>query len=66
MQNRTRIIKLLVVLRFRSSHQSLTRALANFGIGPLGVDLLVKRGACPGDMRHVAPRPLAEWLDGLP
>src|ERR1700730_5622753 len=34
-QNRTRIIKLLVVLRFRSSHLSVTRALANFGIGPL-------------------------------
>src|ERR1700720_4544882 len=34
-QNRTRIIKLLVVLRFRSSHPNVTRALANFGIGPL-------------------------------
>src|ERR1700720_1606280 len=34
-QNRTRIIKLLVVLRFRSSHRNMTRALANFGIGPL-------------------------------
>jgi hypothetical protein len=26
---------LLVVLRFRSSHLSVIRALANFGIGPL-------------------------------
>ena len=31
-----RIIKLLVVLSFRSSHRNMTRALANFGIGPLG------------------------------
>src|SRR4030088_3358437 len=30
-----RIIKLLVVLRFRSSHLNVPRILANFGIGPL-------------------------------
>ena len=34
-QNRTRIIELLVVLRFRSSLLILPRVLANFGIGPL-------------------------------
>src|SRR5438132_13272400 len=34
-QRGTRIIKLLVVLRFRSSHLNVPRVLANFGIGPL-------------------------------
>src|SRR5438132_2679413 len=34
-QRGTRIIELLVVLRFRSSHLNVPRVLANFGIGPL-------------------------------
>src|SRR5262245_19278634 len=35
-QRGTRIIELLVVLRFRSSYLSVPRVLTNFGIGPLG------------------------------
>jgi hypothetical protein len=31
----SRIIELRVVLRFRSSHLNVPRALTNFGIGPL-------------------------------
>src|SRR5262249_33192357 len=34
-QKGTRIIELLVVLRFRSSYLNVPRALTNFGIGPL-------------------------------
>src|SRR5439155_21450080 len=34
-QRGTRIVKLLMVLRFRSSYLSLPRVLTNFGIGPL-------------------------------
>src|SRR5215813_2391511 len=34
-QRGTRIIELLVVLRFRGSHRGVPQALANLGIGPL-------------------------------
>ena len=50
-QNRTKIIKLLVVLKFRSSHLNVTRALANFGIGPLVGTMFspkIERIACFG------------------
>src|SRR5712692_7874035 len=40
-QRDTRIIALLVVLRFRSSHPNLPRVLANFGIGPLAAWLSI-------------------------
>ena len=37
MQNRTRIMSLLVLFRFRSSYRSEPRRLTNFGIGALVV-----------------------------
>src|ERR1700720_4373454 len=58
-KNRTRIIKLLVVLRFRSSHLNVTRALANFGIGPLVdrtiAERLQQRLPCPRNGRMSRP-----------
>src|ERR1700731_2363271 len=46
------IIKLLVVLRFRSLHLNVTRALANFGIGPLVRDAISE----PLKQRHSTAR----------
>ena len=37
-QKRTRIIKLLMSLRFRSSHQRSPQGCANFGIGTLAIE----------------------------
>src|ERR1700730_367402 len=41
-KNHTRVISLLVSLRFRSSHESVPQGLANFGIGTLGSVLVYK------------------------
>src|SRR6516164_11140316 len=40
-KNHTRVISLLVSLRFRSSHESVPRGLANFGIGTLAAAALL-------------------------
>src|SRR5204862_2910889 len=50
-QRGTRIAKLLVVLRFRSSHPNMPRVLANFGIGPLVQNTPCRRGAADISMR---------------
>src|SRR6476660_1701008 len=55
-QNRTRIIELLVVLRFRSSYLNMPRMLANFGIGPLVQPTRAnRRMAYPTTAQLVAP-----------
>src|SRR5204863_3589501 len=51
-QRGTRIIELLVVLRFRSSHLNVPRVHANFGIGPLAAE---RRRSRVGSSRPARP-----------
>src|SRR5215510_16605061 len=58
-QRGTRIIELLVVLRFRSSYPNALQMLTNFGIGPLAVATAV----LPSDVPWLLVRPLGMFPD---